>query len=510
MAGGKLSPRQRMINLMYLVFIAMLAMQVSPEILTGFGLANEKTVERNARLKESNQVAYETLAQKASEQAKQFGEAKQKTDSIKVLSNEFFNYIEDLKKQMTADVEDKTNYESMNKPDFLNELFFEGGKITTDGETFVNKFDSYRNDVVKILGKRPLAEEISKRFETNEVTDREGVKKSWLSYNYENHPLIGSISRLSQVQADIRGTESEALSALLQKELSDAVSMTNYDAMVIFDKSAYYPGQKLSGKIVLGKNDPNLVAEKVVINGKNWPKDKIKAGQVILDGPAGSVGDKTIKGMFTFMEDGKPVEIPITGGYSVIPKPNSAVVSADKMNVVYRGLPNPMTISVPGVASNKVRASAPGLRPVGGDKYTMSPQGGSSVTINVSATLPDGSKINTPKTYRIKDIPTAVGMVRGKGGIVKMPKSSAANVTVAAGLPDFLFDLKLQVLSFKVKAGSQLTVPVSGANLNGRAKQAIAKTRRGDQITFFDIKAKVTNSSYQIKEVAPVIVQVTN
>jgi gliding motility-associated protein GldM len=254
----------------------------------------------------------------------------------------------------------------------------------------------------------------------------------------------------------------------------------------------------------------NLTAEKVILNGKEMAADKIQAGQVILDGPAGAVGDKELKGEFQFMENDSLVTIPILGGYSVIPKPNQAVVSADKMNVVYRGLSNPLTISVPGVSGNKVSASAPGLKRVKGDRYAMYPGKGSEVTIRVSATLPGGGKISTPKKYRIKDIPAPVGMVRGQYGTVKMPKASLARISVAAGLPDFLFDLKLNVHSFKIKVPGQLTIAVSGRTLSGRAKKALLKARRNDVITIYDIKASVSGSNYKIRKVLPVNIEITN
>ena len=123
MAGGKQSPRQRMVNLMYLVFIAMLAMNMSKEVLSAFGLMNEKLSESNTRATEKNTASYEALAQTAVEQKKQYGEAKEKTDKLRVMADEFFAYIADLKTQMTSELEDKKAYESMDKSGFLDQYF---------------------------------------------------------------------------------------------------------------------------------------------------------------------------------------------------------------------------------------------------------------------------------------------------------------------------------------------------------------------------------------------------
>ncbi|TCI91403.1 type IX secretion system protein PorM/GldM [Tenacibaculum sp. M341] len=510
MAGGKQSPRQKMINLMYLVFLAMMAMNMGKEVLSAFGLMNEKLTDANRRATETNAAAYANLATKAAEQAKQYGEAKEKTDVLKARANELYVYLDDLKSKMTADVEDKKDYELMDKSSYLDSYFFESGTISPNGKEFVSKVDEFRKAALEVLGETDLGTVVESRFDTNPVKNREGLQLNWLNYNYEGFPLIASLTKLTQIQADIKATESDALSKLLQGELESAVSMTNYDAMVVFDKNAYYPGEKLSGRIVLGKNDPNLTAEKVVINGKDWPEDKIKAGQVILDGPAGSVGDRDIKGSFFFKENDSLVEIPIKGGYSVIPRPNEAVISADKMNAVYRGLSNPMTISMPGVPSNKVSASAPGLRKKSGDSYVMTPGKGSEVTIRVTGVLPGGNKVSSNKKFRIKDIPPAVGAVRGQYGTVSMPKGSVGNVTVGALLPDFLFDLKLKVSSFKIKVPGQPAVPVTGTRMSSRAKKAISKARRGEVINIFDIKATVSGSGAPVKKVVGVGIKVSN
>ena len=125
------------------------------------------------------------------------------------------------------------------------------------------------------------------------------------------------------------------------------------------------------------------------------PAESMQAGQTILDFPAGAVGEREIEGEVSNLEDGEIISIPVKSTYAVVPKPNSATISADKMNVVYRGVANPMTISFAGVSDNNVSASAPGLSKGSGvGKYVMNPGSGKEVTINVNGTLPDGSKVS--------------------------------------------------------------------------------------------------------------------
>jgi gliding motility-associated protein GldM len=509
MAGGKMSARQKMINLMYLVFIAMLAMNMSKEVLSAFGFMNEKLTENNISTSEKNKQAYANLAIKADEQSAKFDALNKQAIKIKTYSANFYIYLEELKDKMTVNIEDRQDYESMDQTTFLDEYFFKGDKFTDKGKQFLDQINGYRTDVTKVLGENnQFANILVKRFSTNAVTNRDGKKIKWLDYRFKGFPLVASLTNLTQMQADIKNTEADIISNLLGGQLESEVSMTNYNGIVNLKKNAFYPGDKVEGTVVLGRYDPSLRPSRVVLNGK--PYDNFENGAVNLDLRAGSVGDRKIEGTIFFMENEVEVPVPFESSYSVISKPNSAVVSADKMNVVYRGLQNPLTISIPGVPANLVRASAPGLRQVKGSSYLISPKAGDEVTISVTGKLPDGKPIKTPKTFRVKDIPAAMGSVRGQYGTVRMPKSGLVNTPISAGLPDFLFDLDLQVTSFKVKVPGQLAIIVKGTKFNAAAKKALSKARRGDMINIFDIKAEIKNNSYKLKKVLPVNIELTN
>ena len=286
-----------------------------------------------------------------------------------------------------------------------------------------------------------------------------------------------------------------------------------YQAIVLADKSAFFAGEKFQGRVVLGKY-ANVTPTELTVQGQqiNVAEAVDSTGAATLDFNVGNVGEHTIDGKFTFLEDGKPLEIPIVGNYVVVPRPNSATISADKMNVVYRGVANPMTISFAGVPDNKVSASGPGLKKVAGQgKYVVNAGTGKEMTINVTATLDDGSKATDSKTFRIKDIPAPTGTISGQSGVVKLPKRNVEVGTVGAKLDDFVFDLPIQTTSFKIKVPGQPTVSVAGTKMNAQAKAAIKRARKGDNITIFDIKAKIQgNNTYKLKNVSPVVVEVTN
>jgi len=524
MAGGNLSPRQKMVNLMYLVFIAMMALNMSKEVLSAFGLINEKLAQSNVRSQGRNESFMADLEAKAEEQPEKYKPELEKAKALNTLSNDLSFYIEDIKNNVLLNGmtdEQKKDYQAMDKADGLDAYFFVSGALSPKGKEFKEKLNAYKDGVIALLtpeegakGGTDFSENISSinaDFSTEDIVDREGVKKDWLDYNYHGFPQVASLTKFTQIQSDIKKNQSEILSAILGGKLKSEVSLTNYEAIVVPEKTAYFSNEKFKGKIVLGKKDKTLKAHKVTVNGKVLSPESMQEGQTLLEFPAGNIGQRKIEGEFIFMENGKEVPIPIKSSYAVIPKPNSAVISADKMNVVYRGVSNPMTISIPGVSN--INASAPGLSKAGGaGKYTMNVTTlkQREVKIKVSGKI-NGQTVSDSKTFRIKDIPRPVGTVRGEDGSVKMTRSSLAISTIGASLPDFDFNLKLAVTGFKIKVPGQPTVRCSGSKLSSQAKSALKKAKRGQAVQIFDINAKLASGgSYKVKKVSPVIVELTN
>ena len=508
MAGGKLSPRQKMISIMYLVFISMIAMQMSKEVLSAFGYLNEKLAKNNITATVKNNATFENLGRKAAEQPEKYNELYAKAKALDELSSKFYGYLAEKKQFFLKEQEDVKNYESMDKTATVDEYFFKGDALTTEGQEFLNNINGYRDGVIKIVGeKNQLAANIKSRFDTSDQDTNDG-KQPWLENRYEGFPLISTITNLTSIQTDIATTQSEIFGTLLGGQLESDVSMSNYKTILIPEKSAFFQGENFKGKIVLGRYDSSLNPSEVVVNGNKITT--IVDGGAILDFPAGAVGEREIKGKFVFIENGKPVEIEISSSYAVIPKPNSAVISADKMNVVYRGVANPMTISIPGIPDNLVNASGSGLSKASGTgKYIMTPVSGRDVKIIVTGKLPNGQSVSSSQDFRIKDIPSPVGSIRKQSGYVTMPKASLEKATVGAELPDFDFDLRLNTSGFTLKVPGQSAVVVSGNTMNDQAQKAIGKAKRGDVVTIFDIKSSLSgNSSYKIKDASAVSIEI--
>ena len=214
---------------------------------------------------------------------------------------------------------------------------------------------------------------------------------------------------------------------MLQGELTSQVSLTNFSTLIESEKSAFYSGEKFQGSIVLGKTDKSAkpVRADLKLDGRSLKEGRdyqLEEGGVKMLIGAGSPGDHQISGSLIYMQDGAETEVPVKNTFSTISKPNAALIAADKMNVVYRGVANPMSITIPGIPNNKVSASAPGLSKRSGSSYVMNPGKGRTVTITASGTLPDGQKVSSRSEFRIKDIPRPAGAVRGETGSTKMPR----------------------------------------------------------------------------------------
>jgi len=520
MAGGKETPRQKMINLMYLIFIAMLALNMSKEVLSAFGLMNEKLTVSNEATEARNASFVASLDVKAEDQPEKYKPLKAKASQIDALAHKFDAYLEDLKGKMTAKIDDPTDYEIMDKGDYLDENFFNGGKVSEGGLEFINHMKGFREGIAKILtgdkSMQTVVKGVNAKFSTDEVTNRDGIKVDWLDYHYKGFPLVASLTKMTQLQADIKATESEVLSQMLAGTLSSEVSMTNYTTLMETSKSAYFNGEKFDGQIVLGRKDASTKPSRVelTLDGRKLSKKQyaIEDGKVKLLIGTGGVGEHKIEGKLIFAQDGEEVEVPVKSSFATVAKPNSATISADKMNVVYRGVKNPMTISFAGVPDSKVKASAQGLSRSSGSRYVMDATKikGREVTINVTGTLPDGGKVSDNAKFRIKDLPKPTGTVRGEDGALKMQRNSLKISTVAAKFEDFDFELPLRVTGFKFKVPGQPTINVRGNKLDSRAQKALAKAKRGSGVQIFDIEAKASGVSVRLKKVSPVFIELTN
>ena len=513
------SPRQRMINLMYLVFIAMMALNMGKEVLSAFGLMNEKLQTANERYQLTNEAAFAELERKEQEKPEDYKEALEKARQVRELSNEYYAYLNTLKEEVMSQASNKTDYQVMDKSDFLDEKFFRTDGLKPEGQKFLDEINKYRTQLVSLLGAKDqaLKKIIEERFSTgenNKVKDREGNTIGWVQYNYEGFPYIASVTKFSQLQSDIRQTEQDFYKAMLGEKMKEELSMKHYTTLLEQTRGAYYTNQQFDGAIVLGRKDNSTKPKRVelTLDGRKLSESEVEVveGKIKLKVNTGNVGEHKIAGTLYYEQDGQETPVEVAQSFTTIPRPNEAVISADKMNVVYRGVVNPMTISMPGVPDSQVTASAPGLSRKSGPNYIMKPNVGSAeVTINVTGTF-EGQKFSSSKKFRVKDIPKPEGAILRTTGAVKLAKANILAGELSVAFNDFDFDLSTRVNSFRILVPGQPSVVVQGnrVSASGPAAAAVNRAKRGDIIQISEIRYSVSGYSGTPKPATPISIEV--
>jgi len=513
-----------MINLMYLVFIAMMALNMGKEVLSAFGLMNEKLEAANERYQSTNDAVFDELEKKEQEKPEEYAEALKKAREVREMSNDYYTYLgtlkEDIMSQAGKTEAERKDFQVMDKSDKLDEKFFKTDGLKPAGQEFLDKIKGYRDGLIALLDSKEdeaLINVIKQRFDTGEndkVKDREGNSVGWVQYNYEGFPYIAAVTKFSQLQSDVRQTEQDFYKAILGEKMQGELSMKHYTTLLEQTRGAYYANQEFDGAIVLGRKDGATKPKKVelTLDGRPIPESQVEVveGKVKLKVNTGNVGDHKIEGKLIYEQKGKEIPVDVSQSFTTIPRPNEAVISADKMNVVYRGVVNPMTISMPGVPDNQVNASAPGLSRKSGPNYIMKPNAGSAeVTIVVTGTF-DGQKFSSSKKFRIKDIPKPEGAILRTTGAVKLAKANILAGELSVAFNDFDFDLTTKVNSFRILVPGQPSVVVQGSRVSasGAAAAAVNRAKKGDIIQISEIRYSVSGYSGTPKPATPISIEV--
>ncbi len=496
MAGGKQTPRQKMINLMYLVFIAMMAMQVDRQVLRSFEGITVTLTESTKLTEQNNKRFYDNIDIKANDDP-DYVPVKAKADIVKLEANKVFAEIEKVKNelmQMGSDdpedyyklpergSDDETNYSSLSNTDMINKILFESDKPSATGTDLKKSIDGFRNFMVTNY------ESKTDKDRLNQVFDTEGRgKKAWLIETFYEQPMVAALANLTKLEADIRTEEGQLVNKLLFDQMESQIQVKAWQPIVMAPP-IIRRGADVEANVAFGSFDETLEGE-VFLGDK---KLDMIAGKAVFPLETGSIGKKVIKGKMVYERDGKPYEVPFEQEYEVVAEtldepPSGAVITADKMNVVYRGLDNPISATVSGADGPiSMTASVGGLSGSNG-KYSFKPSAGSgTVTFTASAKTSTGKVVSGKKEFRIKPVPPPQAQIAGKTN-VQVPANGLAGQTVRVSWPDFLFEMNAEVTEFKVKVPGQPTAVVKGSKMGGAAG-ALSKAKKGDVVGVFDVK----------------------
>lgn len=545
MAGGKETPRQKMIGMMYLVLTALLALNISKQVLQGFIRVNESMETTINNLEENNKRVMDAF-KAASENNPAAKPYYDKALEVKKRIEEVVKYFEETKFKVIKETDQVPNVDKNYK------LSVEKGKVDdfdtptgmligpdpskmVDGEytakALRRKLEKLVEDLTKLVDNmqqdpktkflKDDYEQIKKKIANLKPTDsdeiEEGVKLTWEIRNFNHLPMAAVVTNLSKMIADMRNAEAEIYQVFAAASGKIALKFDKLSAKVIAPSSYIQAGQQYKADIFLAASSSAMTADMMeVLVGAEYDSTtkqlkspgtpiKIEDGMGKYEVNTGGQGEQTLKGVIKYKKpDGTYDYYPFSTTYMVAAP--SVAVEPEKMNVFYIGVENPVIVSAAGVSPTNLQVSISGaggkIIPKGNGKYVVTVSSPGECKISVSAKTKDGVKPQgPPKVFRVKKIPDPLPKLGGKpaNGVIEMPKLSLASIGgVGAEIPGFDFDVKFPVIGFTFSAvvkGSLKEFQCSGPNLSAEAKAVLQSLAPGGKCYFENIKVKAPDGS---------------
>jgi len=499
MAGGKESPRQKMINLMYLVLTAMLALNVSDSVLNAFKLVRDGLESTNRNFADKNNFTYAAFEKQFAARHDKVKPYYDKAMEAKNISLSLGGYIDNLKAELIkrGDGLDPKSHDIAKRDDQdISSHFMMGESNNAKARDLKAKILKARADFLKLIEPEQRAnfeKSLSlNAVDPNRVDPEAGIPQTWESQNFDGVPLTAAVTLLSKMQNDVKNSEAEVVDHLFSQIDAGGITFDQFKAVAVAPTSYLIQGQPYKAQVFLTAFDSHQNPD-VVVNGSKLP---IKDGMGDYSASTGRTGIFTWVGSIKVVDkDGKIKEYKTDPQTYQVSAP-SAVVSADKMNVLYIGVPNPVSVSAPGVPIDKVRASiGSGSLSGSGGHYSVRVSTPGTTKISVSAEI-GGKTTNLGTTeYRIKRIPDPIAKFGGIGSGRLSSGAARAQAGVAAVLENFDFDAKFQVVKFtmSVNKARQLDLFTDVANgpfLTQGMKTALNTIGARDRISIDDIFVK--------------------
>ncbi|MEL6865842.1 MAG: gliding motility protein GldM, partial [Bacteroidota bacterium] len=426
-------PRQIMINLMYIVLTAILALNVSAEILNAFVVMDKGIAESNSMVDRANHQIIAAIDQQA-DAYRQFEPQRKQAHRAQEIAQEFVNYVEEIKQEIikkSGGYDKEGRLKGLKNKDVTSRIMLKEGR----GDELEVRIKSVRDSLLALVEQmddRALIEgSIPLRVqELPEDTDKE----TWAELFFQQMPIVAVLPLLSKLQNDAKVAETTLLNYFFD-QISGEDTHNAYVAMVAANKSYVIRGEELNAEIFLGAYSSTTNNIAVRVNGQSVP---VRDGKALFQTRPNTIGPQTLD---VQIKKRHPITQEIntynkTYKYEVGER--SVAVSADKMNVFYAGVDNPISISVAGVPSQQVRVSAEGLslQSLGNGQYTVKPRRPGQTAITVSG----GGLTPTSFPYRIKRIPDPKILIGNKNGGTMSPGELKAYRGLHPHLERFDFD----------------------------------------------------------------------
>jgi len=526
MGGGKTSPRQKMINMMYLVLTALLALNVSKEVLDAFVKANISLMQQEQIMASKNKGTYNELANQVllNPKDEKYKRADAQATELAKATQEMLKKLNRLKLDLLMNVEGvdeagakklaENPFEVNKKDDYdMPTNFFGTGEAPgNQGKAGQLKKDlaAFKKELLVMTKNNPT---ITKSVEIIDLNDpdpkSETVTKhrltTWEMKYFYHLPLAAALLEISKWENIVRSSEAEVLKFIWDQISADAVKFDAVRAQVVPKSTFVVSGSNFEADVFLAAYNTAMKPEIVTGGSVDTVTGNVPGGSVldtskIVDGvgrvqiPASGTGERTFAGVINLFEKatGKKIPYPFQTKYTV--SPPMASVAATKMNVFYKGLDNPVTVSVPGYPPSQLVVSASGPITISGanGNYIVKGTNTGPAKINVSVKMEDGRTISMgAQDFRVKQIPTPVLKWGGKRSGELVPGGLAAASPLIPEMENFDFEVYSRILSFEMsytgQGGLLQKREVAGNQIPGDLQGKIRSMRRGDKVFFSEV-----------------------
>ncbi|MBO5585742.1 MAG: gliding motility protein GldM [Bacteroidaceae bacterium] len=458
MIRKKLSPRQKMINLMYVVLMAMLALNVSSDVLEGFKLVDEGLNRTKVNSATQNEAIYKELEAAMKQNPEKTRQWYKKAQQVRQMSDSLYSFAENLKWEIVReadgddadlnDIEGRDNLEAATHV-MLAPGIGKGGKLK-------KAIESYREGITAMINDEAQKNIIKSNLSTDVPKKARLLGKNWQEYMFENTPVVAAVTLLTKLQTDVRHAEGEMLHQLVANIDVKDVRVNEIQALVIPTSQTVVRGGKFSAQIIMAAVDttqrPEIYVGNTLLKSENGRYETI----------CGSTGDFSLKGYLVMKNgNGETIRREFSQPYTVVEP--SATVSATMMNVLYAGYQNPISVSVPGVPNNKISLSMTNghlTKKDGGNYVAVPSKVGEDVTFTVTAQNEGRQQEMGKFTFHVRKLPDPTGFIdvpdgkgstnRFKGGrISKQAIVSAGGI--GAAIDDGLLNISFRVIGFQIR-----------------------------------------------------------
>ncbi|MDO5665316.1 MAG: gliding motility protein GldM [Bacteroidia bacterium] len=493
------SPRQKMINLMYLVFIAMLALNVSAEVLNGFDIVGDSLSNSSENMHTRNELIMDELEQYNIQNSEKAGEWYNKGREVKQMSDSLINYIELLKVKMVQEADGrKADVNNIRSKENLNAApYVMLSTPNNEGQKLRSRIDSYRQTVTQLVLEPNRREIIEKNLSTS-PSKRSTSNKNWEESLFENMPVSAAVTILTKIQNDVRASEGEALSSLLNSVDVSDFRVNQINAYVIPESKVIIQGGTYNARIVLSAED-STQTPKIFVNGNTL--DPLAKG--LFSAGSGRVGTFPVEGYVEMTGgDGSIMRRNFSDSYTVIEP--MATIAPTLMNVLYAGIENEISISVPGITPQDVSATMTnGSLIRKGNLWVAKPATvGQDATVSISARTGTQTRQLAAKSFRVRALPDPTPYIEytDANGNLAMFKGGALSKAVLVNTPgikaaidDGILNIPFRVTSFRTvffdSMGNAIPEVSNGSQFSERQMEQIRRLQRGKYFYISGVKA---------------------